>query len=259
MLNEIANMYRTLLGSNLVGVYLHGSLAINCFNPKDSDIDILVVVENNIDSECKRSLVKCIIDIEANNLETRIELSVVLEKDVVLGNHPMFFLLHYSAIHKKSYLNNGSLCENSYDPDLIAHLAMINSRGKLICGKRIEELKIKVKDADFLDSVMNDVSYVEDELLSKPQYIVLNLCRTLKYLTDHTHNSKLEGGEWVLGRFNSNFDRVIGILIEKYRGLNVDLGIYEDEIKHVAKHLLKEVHKIVDYSTSRTYGSLNSK
>jgi len=32
-----------LLGRNLAAVYLHGSLAMGCFNPQRSDLDLLVL------------------------------------------------------------------------------------------------------------------------------------------------------------------------------------------------------------------------
>jgi streptomycin 3"-adenylyltransferase len=37
--------FRDILGDNLHGIYLHGSLALGCFNPARSDIDVLVVVD----------------------------------------------------------------------------------------------------------------------------------------------------------------------------------------------------------------------
>jgi predicted nucleotidyltransferase len=37
-----------MLGSNLVGVYLHGSLAMGCFNPHASDIDVLVITQRRV-------------------------------------------------------------------------------------------------------------------------------------------------------------------------------------------------------------------
>ena len=33
------------IGENLLGVYLHGSVAMGCFNPKSSDLDLLVGVK----------------------------------------------------------------------------------------------------------------------------------------------------------------------------------------------------------------------
>src|SRR5690242_9294878 len=45
---------QALLGANLLGVYLHCSLAMGCFNPEQSDIDLLVVVRDSMPGEIKR-------------------------------------------------------------------------------------------------------------------------------------------------------------------------------------------------------------
>ena len=42
---------REILGENLVGIYLHGSAAMGCFNDKKSDIDLLVVVKGEVSDE----------------------------------------------------------------------------------------------------------------------------------------------------------------------------------------------------------------
>ncbi|MDQ0195648.1 nucleotidyltransferase domain-containing protein [Paenibacillus wynnii] len=36
------------LSGNLLGIYLHGSLAMGCFNPLKSDIDFLIVVKDKL-------------------------------------------------------------------------------------------------------------------------------------------------------------------------------------------------------------------
>ena len=46
---------REILGENLAGVYLHGSLAMGCFNPRKSDLDLLTVVRETPDDACKRA------------------------------------------------------------------------------------------------------------------------------------------------------------------------------------------------------------
>ena len=45
LLKALVEAAKGAFGANLTGVYLHGSLAMGCFNPKKSDIDLLVVVE----------------------------------------------------------------------------------------------------------------------------------------------------------------------------------------------------------------------
>ncbi len=41
---------KEILQDNLVGVYLHGSAVMGCYNPAKSDIDLIVVVKDSIES-----------------------------------------------------------------------------------------------------------------------------------------------------------------------------------------------------------------
>ena len=45
-----------ILSDELVSIYLHGSLAMGCFNPEQSDIDLLVVTHQRMSIETKRQL-----------------------------------------------------------------------------------------------------------------------------------------------------------------------------------------------------------
>ena len=42
ILTHFVEAAREAIGENLLGVYLHGSAAMGCFNPKSSDLDLLV-------------------------------------------------------------------------------------------------------------------------------------------------------------------------------------------------------------------------
>jgi|LGOV01.1.fsa_nt_gb streptomycin 3"-adenylyltransferase len=246
VVDNIANGFKTILEANLVGVYLHGSLAMGCFNPETSDIDLLVIVKERIDEECKRRIVEYLVTVEKEYSKNDIEMSIVLEQLVRLGTHPMPFLLHYSKLHKINYLENGKLCEESIDPDLISHLAVIRSRGKCIYGKAIDKLGVCIEEVDFIDSILNDVDYDENDILDKPEYGILNLCRTLKYLEDHSFSSKLEGGEWALGKYGLKFDNVIRNMLCKYSGTGLIINMDNEDNLNVASTLLKEVKKKVD-------------
>ena len=50
---KFVNRSKEILGSNLVGIYLHGSAAMGCFNAEKSDIDLLVVINNDLAEEDK--------------------------------------------------------------------------------------------------------------------------------------------------------------------------------------------------------------
>ena len=54
LIEEFAKQSKRILQDNLVGVYLHGSAVMGCFNPDRSDIDLIVVVERPIPDAVKR-------------------------------------------------------------------------------------------------------------------------------------------------------------------------------------------------------------
>jgi streptomycin 3"-adenylyltransferase len=44
ILKIIKQEYQTILGDNLVGIYVHGSIAFGCFHEEKSDIDFIAVI-----------------------------------------------------------------------------------------------------------------------------------------------------------------------------------------------------------------------
>src|SRR5215471_7750836 len=66
-----AQVYRLLgglgdvLSQKLRGVYLHGSLALGCFNPVRSDVDVLVVVAGPLQLDEKLRLVDLLLSVSA--------------------------------------------------------------------------------------------------------------------------------------------------------------------------------------------------
>jgi streptomycin 3"-adenylyltransferase len=60
LLETISDKYQSLLGSNLTGIYGHGSMAFDCFSWERSDIDFIVVVEN----AAERNIKLIMLDIE---------------------------------------------------------------------------------------------------------------------------------------------------------------------------------------------------
>lgn len=51
VLHELASSLDRVLGDSLVGVYLHGSLAVGDFDEKDSDVDFLVVIKGELSAK----------------------------------------------------------------------------------------------------------------------------------------------------------------------------------------------------------------
>ena len=79
LLDNFVVRSRDILGDNLTGIYLHGSAVMGCFNPKKSDIDLLVVVKNDIPNEIKKQYMDMVVELNREAPEKGMELSIVKE------------------------------------------------------------------------------------------------------------------------------------------------------------------------------------
>ena len=46
VIDELIEQTKGILKNNLIGIYLHGSAAMECFNPSKSDIDLIIIVKD---------------------------------------------------------------------------------------------------------------------------------------------------------------------------------------------------------------------
>src|SRR5690349_21316730 len=83
-----------VLGDAITGIYLHGSLAMGCFNPARSDLDVLVVTECPMTLDQKRASAEMLLRFSAN--PHPIEISFVSLDDLSPWRYPTPFQLHHS-------------------------------------------------------------------------------------------------------------------------------------------------------------------
>ncbi|MFS1512701.1 aminoglycoside adenylyltransferase domain-containing protein [Chengkuizengella sp. SCS-71B] len=245
ILNKIIDKYKNILDENLVGIYLHGSLAMGCYNPS-SDIDFLVVVNKPIQLNVKKELINVILHLE-DVPPKGIEMSIILEKYAQKIVYPTPFELHYSNFHRDRYLSDHNyVCGDSEDPDLAAQLNIVVHRGVCLYGKEIDEVFNEVPREVYINSIHYDVRNAKSQILEDPVYIILNLCRVLNYLKENVICSKLEGGEW--GKEN---------LPQKYRILVEDaVKVYMDDLSEFycshqiliefAEYMLNEIQEMIE-------------
>ena len=60
-IGSVVEVWKKHLGDQLVGVYLHGSIALGAFSPDSGDIDILIVVNCSLSPEMRLDIVSDII------------------------------------------------------------------------------------------------------------------------------------------------------------------------------------------------------
>lgn len=210
---------RNILGENLVGVYLHGSAAMGCFNEKKSDIDLLVVSERELSDEAKLQYMDMVVRLNDEAPPKGIEMSVVRRAVCKPFVYPTPFELHFSVTHLDWYRTNPrDYIEKmkGVDKDLAAHMMITFQRGKRLYGKEISEVFEPVKGKFYFDSIWNDVADAEDTVKADPIYVILNLCRVLAYGKEGLILSKREGGEWGLANLPGEYHGLIASALKAY-------------------------------------------
>lgn len=248
--------FRLQLAENLIGIYLHGSLAMGCFNPLRSDIDLLVITHRRMSLETKRNLAEFILDASLN--PSRIEISFLRHGDLHPWHYPAPFDFHYSEDWRKDFeraLNDDSWKEwnavQPFDEDLAGHINVLNHRGVCLYGQMINDVFPKIPRQDFIASILDDVLNAKfglEAILQNPVYVVLNACRTLAFLRTERVMSKSEGGVWALTMLPEELHQIVADALEEYRNTKNESNLEKKQLVKFAAYMQSEVERAGDFS-----------
>ena len=221
--NTLQTELQRQLGQNLLGMYLHGSLALGGFQPGRSDIDVIVVTAQRIDLETKRRCIELLLRI--SKMPCPLDIRFLVQHDLFPYRHPLLCDLHYSEIWRENYqqeLRSGTWKEwngkAQRDPDLTLHLTVLHHSGICLYGKPITEALPSVPEHDFRDALIKDVQMAQVDPLHDPISFVLNACRACAYLHDGAILSKDAGGVWGLAHLPEQYHPLIHQALALYRG-----------------------------------------
>ncbi len=249
IISSFTERSKEILKENLVGVYLHGSAVMGCYNPAKSDIDLIVVVKDPISDTLKRSYMDMVVGLNAKGPAKGIEMSIVKQSVCKPFVYPTPFELHFSVAHLDRYKKDPDEYISKMkgeDKDLAAHFTIINHRGKCLFGAPVKDTFADVPVQDYIDSIWNDIAEAEEEIADNPLYIILNLARVLAYIKDGLVLSKKEGGEWALNNVHERYHSLIQDALTEYaedRNISYDTKLAKDYAKYMVGEIASEKGK----------------
>ena len=249
VINSFVEKSKEILQDNLVGVYLHGSAVMGCYNPAKSDIDLIVVVKESIEDSVKSTFMDMVIDLNEKGPAKGIEMSIVKRCVCKPFVYPTPFELHFSVAHLNWYRkvpDDYVSKMKGEDKDLAAHFTIINHRGECLYGASIKDIFADVPVQDYIDSIWNDIAEAEEEITDNPLYIILNLARVLAYIRDRLVLSKKEGGEWALKNVHVKYHSLIQDALIEYaedRNIFYDTNLAKDYAKYMVGEIASEKGK----------------
>ncbi len=234
---------KAILGDNLVGLYLHGSAVMGCYNDEKSDIDLLVVIHNDMSAEEKRRYMDMIVELNTFAPTKGIELSIIKKYVCKPFVYPTPFELHFSVAHLEWYKNNPCdyvLKMNGTDKDLAAHIMITYHRGLCLYGEDIKTIFEDVSQEAYFDSIWYDIECAEEDILENPVYVILNLCRVFAFKKENLILSKQEGGNWGLTHVPEAYSNLIQQALDEYASVNT-MKLNEKEAMEYANYMIAQI------------------
>jgi len=199
LLRRFLDDVRDTLGAQFVGAYLFGSLACGGFD-RDSDIDVLVVTEDELSGELFASLraMHERINSSGSHWATQLEVSYIPRR--ALWRHDPSGATH-------PHIDRGAgerLQLARHDSDWVVQRHTLRERGVTLKGPAPDTLIAPVTQ-DELRRAMLDLLWWPAEILEEPtrmsergyqSYMVLTMCRVLYTLERGEVASKREAARW---------------------------------------------------------------
>ena len=239
-LESIVSVLSSLLKTNLLGIYLSGSIVLDAFDEKGSDLDIIVVVQSPLTILEKIEVISYLMTVNRN--PCRIDLDIVTTTDVENWQdmpETNLFFNDYWARHYERILAAPEDTENaekllaavSSDGEFLVEFKQIKESGICLYGLPIDDLFPEIPDEIFLKSISSGIDgfYVESENDSQSSYLILTLCRILAFRITGKILSKPKAAAWALQELPENYHPVINSAMYKRYGLGRDVAYTADD------------------------------
>lgn len=233
-----------IVGLNFIGFYVHGSAAMNGFNPYGSDVDFLLVTRDKLCTNEKKQINDLLLTHSSNPFP--IEITSLNNKQLDEWEHPSPFDYHFSEAWRTK-LSEGVPEFFGYDPDLAAHVTMLKARGLCLSGSPIDKVFPDVPTSHFLSSLKEDIVGALRDIEANPVYGVLNVLRFYYFIKEGVLASKKEGGEWGMSQLPAGYRTTIERILHDYQSPLKRAFVTDEEILPLKEELQIRIEQIVGY------------
>lgn len=236
---DVASATAAVFGSKLAGVYLHGSAVLGGFDARRSDVDVLVVCDGPMTAAQQRAVAGALSEQRLSCPGRGLELSIVT---VQAARHPAAepaFELHLTTAPDDTKIIDGH--QRGGDPDLVLHFAVCRRAGRLLGpGLPAAEVFGPVADDLVLAQLATELRWGAER--ASGEYAVLNACRAWLFAADGALVSKIDGGQWALGRVHGPDRELIKTALDRQRSIPA-AELNRDAVKQFVRQALTHLTK----------------
>lgn len=248
-IRKVSDTWLNCMAESIMGIYIHGSIALSCFVEGVSDIDILIVCDRRISREERLLISKNIIEIDNN--PAHLEMSAIWINDLKPWKYPTPCQFHYSDAWTEHYkkLMSGDIKdsfivdEDFCDADIACHVHLTNQSGICIYGSSIKDIFPIIPEKDFWNSISVDVDEYDFHAYN-PRYFASNILilgRILSYKKEKRIISKYDSGIWTLNFVPAKFRYIIDNAIKEWYSGEKGLVYIEEDLNEIKQLLIDEI------------------
>jgi len=229
-LNLLLASVKKILGNQLVGMYLYGSLSSGDFNPETSDIDFLVVTTSTLSDKAiaeLRSMHQRIWK-SGQKWASKLEGSYIPKRDI---------RSHDPHSPPCPTVNEGKFYLDKRGSDWIIQRHVIREQGTVLTGPDPKTLIDPVSPEDIRHAVkgvlqewwfpmLEDPSWLKNHGSEYHAFAILTMCRALYALEHSTIVSKPMAARWALKELGERWSQVIE------RSLSQPVGSEDPDLYH---------------------------
>jgi len=221
VLEKLVGGVQKILGDNLIGIYLHGSLALGDFDLANSDVDFMVVIKNKLTDAQIDRIEKMHNDLIAdeNGWGKKLEGSYLTQEQLKSFEPPF---------EPRPYLNEKDFYRAAdYGQEWILEKYAVRECGITLFGPDPKELIERVEVDDVVVAVKNIFQENWLPMLTNPQklendwyqpYAILTLCRVMYVTEKGKMGSKQEAAAWALDNFGDRWGDLLELARHWQRG-----------------------------------------
>lgn len=217
---EVAAWAQRVLGTDLVGAYLHGSAVSSGLRP-DSDVDLLLLLARPLTAGEREELVGELLVVSGHGTQPAparpLEVTAVVVGDLVPWRYPPRRELQYGEWLRRD-VEAGVPLRPAADPDLAVLLTSVLDRHHVLVGPPAQEVLEPVPPADLHRAVLDSLDPLLAELAGDERNVLLTLARMRVTVATERIVAKDEAARLVLPELDEEGQRLLSLAREGYLG-----------------------------------------
>jgi len=241
-------LVRNVLGPNLVGAYLHGSLVLGGLRPR-SDLDVFIVSSRPTSREEKRHLVDALLAISGSQSPgppRPIELEIVVESEVRPWRYPPKFDFQYGEWLRPQF-ESGDVepWPTATCGDLASLITMVLLANRPLLGAPPSEVLDPVPREDYITAIVGGIDDLLRDLDLDTRNVLLTLARIWSTIATGAIQAKDTAADWALARLPNEHREVLAYAREIYlSGQDENWEDSKPRIRAHADYVIAEIRRL---------------